>query len=236
MKKIKLVKPSELNMKGLYKFEKWRDLDNYRNGEFKGLYKVSSFGRVFSVKNNKILKPRAVGKGYLKVALCKTGYCKQVKIHRLVATEFIPNPENKPCIDHVDNNKKNNNVNNLRWVTHQENMNNEITLANMTNGKYVVIPYCILDNGDKLPLAVYKGLSEAKREVKSYSENVSRANIKSVLNPKSYHKTCGKIAVTPNTSDEMLALIALYNLIGKKIYWCYLQDWRKVSRKTTNMI
>lgn len=225
MGKIKLVKPSQLNMKGSYKFEQWKDLENFENGKYKGLYKVSTFGRVYSVENRKVLKPRAVGKGYLQVTLCKNGKHQQCYIHRLVATEFIPDPENKNSVDHINNIKKDNRVENLRWATLQENQNNEITLANRTNGRYIIIPYCILDDGTKLGLAVYKGLSQAEREVQSYSVGVTNSNIQMVLNPKRYNKSCGKIKATANTPDITLAKIAIHNLEGKKIYWTYLQDW-----------
>ena len=62
--------------------------------------------------------------GYLQVGL---GGCKAVLVHRLVAEAFIPNPENKPCVDHIDGNKTNNGVENLRWVSHKENSNNPNT-------------------------------------------------------------------------------------------------------------
>lgn len=225
MSSKKIVKPSQLNMRGLYKFEQWRDLINFENGKFKGLYKVSSMGRVYGVKNNKVLKPCDNGKGYLRVRLCKNGECKQVVVHRLVATEFIPNPDNKPYIDHLDTNSRNNKVENLCWATLRENQNNTITLANRTKSRYVVIPYCILDDGTKLRLGVYKGLSQAEREVKSYSENVTEQHINNVLSKKSYRKTCGKIKATADTPDEILALISIHNLDSRKIYWTYIQDY-----------
>ena len=57
------------------------------------------------------------------------------KIHRLVAEAFIPNPENKPYVDHIDTNRTNNDVTNLRWVTQEENMRNEQTLENIRNAR-----------------------------------------------------------------------------------------------------
>ena len=76
----------------------------------------------------KILKNIEDYKGYLEVGLTKNGKRKQFKIHRLVAEAFIPNPENKPCIDHINTVKSDNRVGNLRWVTYKENSNNEKTL------------------------------------------------------------------------------------------------------------
>ena len=101
--------------------------------EFEGYYEVSNMGRVRSLNykrtgKKKILKNIEDYKGYLEVGLTKNGKRKQFKVHRLVAEAFIPNPENKPCIDHINTVKSDNRVENLRWVTYKENSNNEKTL------------------------------------------------------------------------------------------------------------
>jgi len=70
----------------------------------------------------RVLKPSKRGKGYLAVGLMKDGKQVPVSVHRLVAKAFIPNPENKPQVNHKDGNKENNHVNNLEWVTNQENI------------------------------------------------------------------------------------------------------------------
>ena len=90
---------------------------------YEGLYAVTSCGKVWSYKRKKFLKPRDTGKGYLQVDLCKDGKKKECLIHRLLAEVYIPNPENKPCINHKDENKSNNVLQNLEWVTHKENNN-----------------------------------------------------------------------------------------------------------------
>ena len=94
--------------------EIWKDIKGYE-----GLYQVSNLGRVKSKR--KILSP---SKGeYLKVVLSKNGVEKVYTIHRLVAKAFIDNFENKPQVNHKDENKHNNVVDNLEWVTNKENMN-----------------------------------------------------------------------------------------------------------------
>lgn len=60
---------------------------------------------------------------------------RRIRNHRLVALQFIPNPENKPEVDHIDRNRQNNHVSNLRWVTHQENQNNKITTIVLAEGQ-----------------------------------------------------------------------------------------------------
>ena len=114
--------------------EIWRDVVGYE-----GRYKVSNLGRVFSltrVRNNggNIYKGRMLRiyidkKGYHNVALLDGfGLHKTSNVHRLVACAFIPNPQNKPQIDHIDGNPSNNIVKNLRWTTAKENINNPNTL------------------------------------------------------------------------------------------------------------
>lgn len=113
--------------------EIWKDVPGYV-----GLYQISNYGRVKSVfrneicgnmnrkRNEKILKP-SLRKRYYFVSLSKNGIKYNAVIHRLVAAAFIPNPENKPCIDHIDGDRANNHADNLRWVTVKENQNNPIT-------------------------------------------------------------------------------------------------------------
>ena len=100
--------------------EIWEDVRGYE-----GLYKVSSMGKVKSLKwgKERILRPEKNNKGYLRVTLCKDGKNKRFYVHRLVAEAFIPNPNNLPCINHKDENPLNCNVENLEWCTQKENVN-----------------------------------------------------------------------------------------------------------------
>lgn len=83
-------------------------------------YEVSNLGRVRN-KKGLLLKPQKTEKGYLRVDLSKDGKTKHYKVHRLVASAFIPNKNNLPQINHKDENKQNNRVDNLEWCTHKEN-------------------------------------------------------------------------------------------------------------------
>lgn len=83
---------------------------------------MSNMGRIYSFKTNKILK-QMVGRGYLQVGLLDNGKQKTAKVHRLVAEAFLPNENNYPCVNHKDENRKNNNVSNLEWCTHEYNNN-----------------------------------------------------------------------------------------------------------------
>lgn len=107
--------------------EEWTDIKDYE-----GLYQVSNFGRVRSLDRldgsnhrlkGRILKPIKQTHGYLHVCLYKNGSQSIKKIHRLVAQAFISNPENKLDVNHIDENKTNNMLSNLEWVTRKENVN-----------------------------------------------------------------------------------------------------------------
>ena len=90
---------------------------------YEGLYAVTSCGKVYSYRNKRFLTPWVNSKGYLMVNLCKDGKVKKYLIHRLVAEAYLPNPENLPQINHKDENKTNNCLQNLEWCDAKYNTN-----------------------------------------------------------------------------------------------------------------
>lgn len=109
-------------------YEEWKDIAGYE-----GIYQVSSFGNIKRLKsfvkhpkggmkiiNGRILKTTRK-KAYGQVTLCKETGQLNYSVHRLVAQAFIPNPQNKPCVNHKDGDKRNNKINNLEWCTYKEN-------------------------------------------------------------------------------------------------------------------
>ena len=164
--------------------------------EFEGYYEVSNMGRVRSLNykrtgKEKILKNIEDYKGYLEVGLTKNGKRKQFKVHRLVAEAFIPNPENKPCIDHINTIRNDNRIENLRWATHEENSNNPLTKKKMSenhreqigenNHMYGRIgennpkskPIVQINPNTNEVLNTYSGISEASRQTGFKHSNIS---------------------------------------------------------------
>ena len=115
--------------------ECWKKIEDYEN------YSVSSFGRVRNDMTKLILKPGTDYAGYYIVNLYQNRKAKTFKIHRLVAIYFIPNPMNKKCVDHIDHDRKNNRINNLRFATVQENNRNASKKKSNTSN-YIGVCYC----------------------------------------------------------------------------------------------
>lgn len=157
--------------------EIWRDIEGYE-----GLYQVSSFGRVKSfdsidkldrIRKGRVLKGIKDVKGYLLVNLYKNSIVSTKTIHRLVAQVFIPNPENKPQVNHIDENKTNNMVSNLEWSTSKENNNHGTRTDRMAKTQSIPIIATNLKTGKSTE---FYGVSECARQL-----NLNRGNITSAL-------------------------------------------------------
>lgn len=138
--------------------EIWKDVKG-----FEGLYQVSNIG---NVRRKKHLLFKTL-RNYYGVKLCKNNIKCFKYIHRLVAEAFIPNPDNKPQVNHIDGNKLNNNVNNLEWVTISENGKHayKIGLEKPTRIS-PVLQYDLKGNFIK----EYVSIKEAKKENKKCSK------------------------------------------------------------------
>jgi hypothetical protein len=101
---------------------------------YEGLYELSFRGHVRNARTGQILKPILNTSGYQRLVLCKNGKKKKFYIHRLVASVWIPNIDNEPCVDHIDHNKTNNAFWNLRWVSLSDNQRNRSLSTNNTSG------------------------------------------------------------------------------------------------------
>ena len=145
--------------------EEFKPVDGFDN------YLVSNFGNVKNNKTNKIMKLKNHRQGYKQIGLYKKRKQKFFLIHRLVGIAFLENPDNKPVIDHIDENKANNNVKNLRWSTSSDNGCNRGKPTNNTTGfkgvsfykpskKYVAQ---ININGKRKHLGLFKTAEEASQ-------------------------------------------------------------------------
>lgn len=164
--------------------EIWKDIEG-----FEGLYQVSNLGRIKSLPKKRlncklpetiIMKPKNTRR-YFQVTLIKDKNRKQCLVHRLVAQAFIPNPENKPQVNHIDGNGFNNKVDNLEWCTAQENSSHAWkTGLSKTTTKQLEHFYKIkIDNSKRVVqmdlngnvIKIWKSASDAARTIKG---NVSR--------------------------------------------------------------
>lgn len=130
--------------------------DNLKN--YEGYYMINRLGQIKTLKrkgtDERILKDCVCKNGYKAVSLCKNGVQKTKTIHRLLAIQYLDNNENKRCIDHIDRNRLNNNLENLRWATYSENNFNVKKLKGfividknkIKNKEYIYYKVCIGNN------------------------------------------------------------------------------------------
>jgi hypothetical protein len=116
------------NLKQINDIERWKIIEGYSN------YSVSTHGRVQNDDTGKILAQRTSKYGYKCIGLYKNNTQVMCFVHRLIATAFIANLKHKPFIDHIDNNRINNDIKNLRWSTNSENQMNKAKQSNNTSG------------------------------------------------------------------------------------------------------
>jgi len=129
---------------------KYYDIPNYDN------YQISKCGNIRKLIGSglyKVIKSHIAPTGYYVLMIKSNEKCKTESVHRLLCLTFIPNPNNKPLVDHIDRCRSNNNLSNLRWATWEENMNNKINSP------------CNLSDEEK---------EERKRAKKEYMKNYNR--------------------------------------------------------------
>lgn len=146
--------------------EIWKDIEGYE-----GLYQVSNLGRVKSedrwvnnhgtmeFRKGRVLKEND-NRGYKLVNLCVNNKKFKAKVHRLVAEAFVPNPENKPEVEHYNCDRGDNRACNLRWVTRTENMRNCITRGKLSDSKSKPV-YMVCADGTVM---VFKSLLECSEQ------------------------------------------------------------------------
>lgn len=148
--------------------ETWKPVVGYE-----GLYEVSSEGNVRNVKTGKILKPKNNRRGYLFVGLYKNGAVKYHYLHRLVALTFIPNPNKLPEVNHKDEIKTNNKLDNLEWISHRDNSNYGKRNERVSKSKSKAIVQFDLSTG--LIIKTYPSTTIATRVTGINYDTISRA-------------------------------------------------------------
>lgn len=176
-------------------------------------YRVSNLGYVKNVVTGKILKPQNNGKGYLHVSLYNNDHISRtVMIHRLVALAFLENPLDLPQVNHIDENKHNNRVDNLEWVTSVDNINHGThnIRVGMNNPRRRPI-YSVTKDGD---VKLFESGRDASRYYKNLGIYVAPAGITKALKSK----------------IETYKNLAWYYQSDKSGYYDYLKKFDRSNR------
>jgi len=124
-------------------------------------YEVSNLGKIRNIKSRRILKPFLQNNGYLMHALYGHDKKKFLLLHRILATAFVDNPEGKPCVNHIDENKLNNDLSNLEWCTAKENARHGTRIKRIAEKRSIEVVQ--LDLNDNV-LNTFESMVQAERE------------------------------------------------------------------------
>lgn len=133
-------------------------------------YEVSNLGKVRNIKSGRILKPSLQKNGYLTYGLYENNKQKFLYLHRIIATAFIDNPDEKPCVNHIDENKLNNDLSNLEWCTVRENMIHGTRTKRIAEKHFKKVIQ--LDLNDNV-LNIFESMTQAEQETGTSAGNIS---------------------------------------------------------------
>lgn len=152
----------------------WKDVAGYE-----GLYLVSDQGDLFSIRSGRVLKPNISKDGYWKVVLSDHGKRQTLRVHRLIAEAFVPNPQRKSVVNHKDGNKLNNRADNLEWVTVLENTIHavETGLLKGLPGESNPMSKLTLDQVEEIRRTYRKGSHDANARILAERFGVSDSTI-----------------------------------------------------------
>jgi len=197
--------------------EKWKTIKDYEK------YEVSSKGNVRIIETKELIKSRIANDGYILISLCYNKKQKSFLAHRLVAEAFIENTDKKPSVDHIDRNRSNNNLNNLRWATHKEQCENRIQQKKPARKNNRKIARIAIDNENNIK--IYENIDKVIDFIikKELSKITDRKNIRINLN------------------NQLLNIEYKPGCIVKSIYgykWKYLEienlkeeEWKNIQDK-----
>lgn len=205
------------------KKEIWKKIFFIKNNilyDFSDRYEVSNYGKIRNIKTKRILKSGTISGGYMGVVLSKNGKTTSFSVHRIVATMFIENPNNLPCVNHKDENRKNNQVENLEWCTYEYNNNygsHKDKLSIIQRNDKKKSREIIGINLKTRTILSFPSTMEAERVLGFNNSNINKCcmwhnnPIEYSKKYKKIHKTCGK--------DEY----------GNPYTWYYKEDYLKIK-------
>lgn len=204
--------------------EEWKGIEFIKKGilyDYTDNYEVSNLGNIRNIKTGRILKLGNSSSGYRQVVLSKNGKTHTELVHRIVAYMFIENPNHLPCINHIDEDRLNNNVENLEWCTYEYNNNHGShnykignKLRNEKNRSKEIVGVN-LGTGEVLH---FPSAMEVQRVMNISNSNINKCcqwhnnPIEFVKKHKKIHKTVGK--------DDF----------GNKYTWYFKEDYERLER------